>query len=194
MAIQKTENLDRQGLDFLGQMDRPVAGQSLTENPDISNKWQQPPEFTDLQTAIDGLFLKLSEDEALIAMSDMASKGTPISEITKVILYAGFEEGMFNPDLMSLLIEPVMYIIMGLVEKTGVLDYKIYRGEEEEPSSGEEQLKGLQNIINTAKNNIVPDAYKKKASQILPENIVEQIKKVDLPKSLLSKPENIEEK
>ena len=83
-------------------------------------------------------------------------------------------------------------MVMGLAEKAGVLDYKIYREEDEEPSDGKEQLKGLQNIIETAKETLVPDAYKKKASQVLPEKIVEQIEEVK-PESLLSKPETTEE-
>ena len=82
---------------------------------------------------------------------------------------------MFNPDLLALMIEPTMYMIMGLVERAGVLDYKIYREEGAEPSSEEEQLKGLQNIINIAKDELVPNAYKKKASQVLPKEIVEKI-------------------
>ena len=192
MEANNAENLSRKGLEFLGKMERPVAGQSLTEDPNIVYKWQQPPEFTDLPTAIDGMFLKLTETDVLSSITDMASRGTPIADITKVILYAGFEEGMFNPDLMSLMIEPTMYMVMGLAEKAGVLDYKIYREEDEEPSDGKEQLKGLQNIIETAKETLVPDAYKKKASQVLPEKIVEQIEEVK-PESLLSKPETTEE-
>ena len=186
------KNISQKGLEFLGNRDRPIAGQSLTDNPDLVYKWQQPPEFTDLPTAIDGMFIKLTEPDALSSITDMASRGTPIADITKVILYAGFEEGMFNPDLMSLMIEPTMYMVMGLAEKAGVLDYKIYREEDEEPSDGKEQLKGLQTIIETAKETLVPDAYKKKASQVLPEKIVEQIEEVKA-ESLLSKPETTEE-
>lgn len=186
------ENVSREGLEFLGNRDRPIAGQSLTDNPDLVYKWQQPTEFNDLPTAIDGMFLKLTEPDALSSITDMASRGTTIADITKVILYAGFEEGMFNPDLMSLMIEPTMYMVMGLAEKAGVLDYKIYREEDEEPSDGKKQLKGLQNIIETAKETLVPDVYKKKASQVLPEKIVEQIEEVK-PESLLSKPETIKE-
>jgi hypothetical protein len=186
------KNISQKGLEFLGKMDAPIAGQSLTDNPDLVYKWQQPPEFTDLPTAIDGMFIKLTEPEALSSITDMASRGTPIADITKVILYAGFEEGMFNPDLMTLMIEPTMYMIMGLAEKAGVLDYKIYREEDEEPSDGEEQLKGLQNIIETAKETLVPDAFKNKASQVLSKEILNKIEEVK-PESLLSKPETTEE-
>ena len=58
-------------------------------------------------------------------------EGIPIMEIVQTILFAGFDKGMWNPDLMLLLAEPSTYIIMALAERAGI-DYVIYAEEEEE--------------------------------------------------------------
>ena len=152
MQEQNYKDYDQEGLNFLGSMQRPIPGQSLTNNPDNPYPWEQPPQFTELQPAIDALFIDMTEPESYSGIVQMARRGTPISDITQFILYAGFQEGNWNPDLMMLLIEPTMYLIMALVERAGVLDYTIYRGEEEEDfDDDEEQLSAMEKVMATAK-------------------------------------------
>lgn len=192
MEENNYKNYSQQGLSVLGQMQRPIPGQSLTDSPETSYPWEQPPEHVELQPAMEAIFMDLSEPEVYAAITDMAEHGTPISDIAQIILYGGFEQGFWNPDLMMLLIEPTMYMIMGLIEKAGVLEYQIYRGEEEEPSEEIEQVEALDGMINQLKDKVVPIKTEKDLQGVLPPQITERLEKLEVPQSLLSKP--IEEK
>ena len=173
----------QEGLAFLGKMERPIAGQSLTNSPDSKYAWESPPKFVEIQPALDSMFLDLTEPEAYEAIVDLVDDGNSIADIAQIILYAGFEEGLYNPDLMTLLIEPSMYLVMSLVEKAGRLDYKILRDEEgyEEPS--EEDITALENVLNQAKKKT--DDNKKSVK--LPSTLQEKIESVEVPTSLLQK-------
>jgi hypothetical protein len=174
----------QEGLSFLGKMERPIAGQSLTNSPESKYAWEQPPKFVEMQPALDSMFLDLTEPDAYEAIVNLVDDGNSIADISQIILYAGFEEGLYNPDLMMLLIEPSMYLIMSLVEKAGRLDYTILKEDDEdyeEPS--EEEISYLENILNKSKKKV--DDNKKSVK--LPSNLTDKIKNVEVPESLLAK-------
>ena len=54
----------------------------------------------------------------------------PIMQIVKIILYRGFSDGLWNPDMMLILAEPLAYMIMALAERADV-DFKIDEDDEE---------------------------------------------------------------
>jgi hypothetical protein len=101
--------------------------------------------------------------------------------------YVGFREGKFNPDLMMMLMEPLMYLLMALAEKAGV-EYRIDdEDDDEDDSLFEEKAK---NISETVKQSINTG---KVPSGVLPTNIVEQIENLEIPQqSLLSKSEEVQ--
>ena len=76
--------------------------------------------------------------------------GTSVADIASVILYRGFQTGQFNPDLMLLLLEPVMYMIMSLAERVGLGDLLGYEGEQSEDEYDEK----LMVLKDTIKNQI----------------------------------------
>ena len=83
-----------------------------------------------------------------------------------------------------------MYLTMALVERAGVLDYTIYRGEEEEDfDDDEEQLSAMEKVMATAKEKIKEPTKGQIPSGVLPSDIMEQIKEVEVPESLLAQPE-----
>lgn len=179
----------QEGLAFLGKMERPIAGQSLTNSPESKYAWEQPPKFVEMQPALDSMFLDLTEPDAYEAIVDLVDDGNSIADIAQIILYAGFEEGLYNPDLMMLLIEPSMYLIMSLVEKAGRLDYTILKEDDEdyeEPT--DEEISYLENILNKSKKKVEDN----KKSVKLPNSISEKIEQLEVPESLLAK-SNIEE-
>lgn len=179
----------QEGLNFLGQMERPIAGQSLTNSPDSKYAWESPPKFTELQPALDSMFLDLTEPDAYGAIIDLVDDGHSIADISQIILYIGFEEGLYNPDLMMLLIEPSMYLIMSLVEKSGRLDYTILKDDEEDSQEPtEEEITYLENVLNKSKKKVEDN----KKSVKLPNTISEKIEQLEVPESLLAK-ENTEE-
>jgi len=193
MAQENYKDYSSNGLSFLGKMEKPIPGESLTSSPENQYPWESPTEHVELQPAMEAIFMDLSEPEVYAAITDMASSGTPISDIAQLILYGGFEQGLWNPDLMLLLIEPTMYMIMGLIEKAGVLEYQIYRGEEEEPSDDIEQVQALDGMMNQLKEKVVPIKTEKDLKGVLPTEITERLEKLEVPQGLLSRPQQEEE-
>jgi len=180
----------QEGLAFLGKMERPIAGQSLTNSPESKYAWEQPPKFVEMQPALDSMFLDLTEPNAYEAIVNLVDNGNSIADIAQIILYAGFEEGLYNPDLMMLLIEPSMYLIMSLVEKAGRLDYTILKEDDEdyeEPT--DEEISYLENILNKSKKKV--DDNKKSVK--LPRDLTDKIETVEVPESLLAKSKTEEE-
>ena len=102
-----------------------------------------------------------------------------VGEVTQIILYDGFTKGLWNPDLMLLLVEPVMYMVLALSERAGLQDVKIYSEQDQEPSSQEEQVKSLNKAMEVMQKTIVPKIAKKS----IPTSIAEKIEEFVPPKS-----------
>tara|TARA_R100001377_G_C3183183_1_gene107477 strand:+ start:64 stop:657 length:594 start_codon:yes stop_codon:yes gene_type:complete len=112
----------------------PIAGQALTEPVDSSNAWETPPEIVDLDEGIAFVFMKLTEPEALPDVLKLLNNKVPVSIIASTILTQGFKEGKWLPQLMALLLEPIMYVLIALAEKAGI-DPVVY--EDEDPEDDE---------------------------------------------------------
>ena len=184
---------DQEGLEFLGQMQRPIPGQSLTNSPDSPYPWEQPPEFTEIQPAIESLYVSLTEDDAYEAIVDLIDADNTIADAAQVVLYAGFEEGLWNPDLMTLLIEPTMYLIMGLVERAGRLEYKIDREPEVEDEEDKlQQVTAMEQLLSKTAVQAEEDKVSGVQKGVLPKEIETKLKEIKVPDSLLA-PDNTEE-
>jgi hypothetical protein len=165
---------------------RPIPGQSLTEDPENPSPWEKPPEYTELEDALKYLFDLLIDSENYGPIMEVIADGTPLMDITQGVLFKGFTEGKWNPDLLMLLAEPVCYILMALAERADI-DFIVYKGEEEgeeddskifDVSMEKEKLKKLRSF---SKSKEIPEG-------VLPKEIEEQIEEMPAP-SLLSKPE-----
>ena len=168
MLEQPTPQLE----EYQGRMDRPIPGQSLTEAPDTSQPYVSSPEFTVIQEAIDYIFVTVTEEETYENVMSSIARGVSIMEITQLLLFAGFNEGKWNPDLMLLLAEPTAYMLMGLAERAGI-DYKITDEDDDEI-----------NVFGTA---LPQERAEQLESKEIPEETVEQLDNTDLP-SLMGKP------
>jgi len=183
---------DQEGLEFLGQMQRPIPGQSLTNSPDSPYPWEQPPEFTEIQPAIESLYVSLTEDDAYEAIVDLIDADNTISDAAQIVLYAGFEEGLWNPDLMTLLIEPTMYLIMGLAERAGRLEYKIDREPEVEDEEDKlQQVTAMEQLLTKTAVQAEEDKVSGVQKGVLPKEIETKLKEIKVPESLLA-PDNTE--
>ena len=191
MAIEQNIQYDEAGLEALGHMNRPIPGQSLTSNPDEPSSWESSPEFTRLNEALDYILEFLIEEENYTSIVGAIGEGIPISDVTQQIMYMGFSNGKWNPDLMLLLVEPLMYMVMSLCEKAGV-EYTLYRGEEQDDEADDiegnlenkaEQLKSLANMIEdkASEGNIT--------SASVPREIAQEIQQAEVPQSLMAKPQ-----
>jgi len=117
--------------EYFAKMDRPMPGESLTEDPDVAQPYTATTEFSVPQEAIDYIFDQMTQEENYSSMIESLLDGTTVMELTRLILFSGFNEGKFNPDLMLILIEPTAYLIMGLAERAGV-EYTVMADDEED--------------------------------------------------------------
>jgi len=195
MAIEQNIQYEEEGLEALGHMNRPIPGQSLTSNPDEPYPWESPPEFVRVNDALDYILDFLIEEENYTSIVGAIGEGIPISDVVQQIIYMGFSNGKWNPDMMMLLIEPLMYMIMSLCEKAGV-QYTLYRGEEEDDKAEDiegnleqktEDVRNLANLIEekASEGNIT--------SASVPREIAQEIQQVEVPQSLMARPEQQEE-
>ena len=125
-------------------------------------------------------------EENYVSLVSGIGQGVPISDVTMQILYKGFQEGLFNPDLMLMLIEPVMYILIALCEKAGV-EYSVYLDDEDDDEMEIEednqnkfkQVQELSRIKMPEKSNI------SRAS--VPQEILETIEELPVEQSMLAR-------
>lgn len=183
------ENLDQEGLKFLATSGRTIAGSSLTNPKESAYAWEQPPQFTNLQEATQALFVEITEPETMNALLDLIENQLSIGQISEIILTDGFQRGLFNPDLMLLLIEPMMYMLIYLAEKAGIVDYVTYAEEDEEDEEDSDtQESELDNVIEQAKENLVPIQNKNNLKKVLSEEVVSRLEELEVPsRSLLEK-------
>ena len=165
---------------------RAIPGQSLTNSPETPHRWEQPPEFSEPHKAMLQIFETITEKESLSNILLSLSKKVSVVDLSSIILYSGFIEGKWNPDLMTLLMEPTMYMIMYLGDKAN-LDYSMDSRRENnvDEASGEEQLKRITSSLDELK--------QVAADRVSPMSVTPEIKKeleaVELPTSLLDRVE-----
>jgi hypothetical protein len=179
------EQYNQEAVDAFTNVGRPIPGQSLTANPDEPRPFEGPPDFTNFKEALDYIAAELLLEENYMPMMAAIADGVPITDLAMQIGYVGFREGKFNPDLMMMLMEPLMYLLMALAEKAGI-EYRIDSEDDDEDDDTlfEEKAK---NIADTVKQNVNTGRV---PSGVLPTNIVEQIEELQVPEqSLLSKPQ-----
>ena len=131
--------MNEEYLKVVTQLGRPVPGQSLTTDPSTPAPYEQPPEFTSVHKASEYLFEKLIEEETYIQVMGLLLDDMPIMEIVQTLLFTGFTEGKWSPDLMLMLVEPVAYMLLALSERAEI-EPVIYRDEDEEDAAEEKAL------------------------------------------------------
>ena len=134
---------------------RPTPGESLTNSPENQYAWEQPPVITDVREASRFFLSKLTEPKVYNAVLDSVESGTPIMDISQVLMYQAYRDGLINPDMMMILIEQVVYMIAALAERQDI-DFVIQEDDEED----------LEEALLT--NN-------------MPQEITEQLEATDLP-------------
>jgi len=125
--------------------------------------------------------------------------GASARNLASTILYDGYTKGIWNPDLMMLMLEPVMYMLIALAEKAGI-DYILYRGDDQEDFSvDEEEFQDIGNQSKKLTDNDISATFKSlKPNDISPSSVTpkvrEMIENIDEEKirSLLSKPQEEE--
>ena len=182
------EEYNQAGVDAIASAGKPIPGQSLTADPDQVRPFEGQPEFTVFKDALDHITAELLQEEVYTKVVLALGDGVAVTDMAMQIGYVGFREGKWNPDLLMLLLEPVMYLLMALCEKAGI-EYRIDSeddGDEEAEESILEQK--AKNIAEVAK------AKMKKTSGIpagaIPTDIAAQVDALEIPQqSLLAQQE-----
>ncbi len=173
------EEYSQEGVDAIVNAGKPIAGQSLTNDPDQSYPWESPPVYTKFKDALDYVAAELLQEEVYTPVVLALGDGVPVTDMATQIGYVGFREGKWTADLMLILLEPIMYLLMALCEKAGI-EYRIDSEDDPEDESEESILEQkAKNIAETAK------AKVQEASGIpagaLPQEIVAQVEEIEMP-------------
>ena len=147
----------------------PIPGESLTQNPDQKFPWEQPPEITDVDTAIKEVFINLVERESLVELLNILNNGQPVDEIAQIVAYRGMSVGKYNRDLMLLLLEPIMYLIIAIAEEYEI-EPVIYEGMDKDIADEEDTDAAIQ------KNKIEEKPMIKKDS--VPSSLLARVKEL----------------
>ena len=151
-----------------------IPGQSLTNSPEEPYNWERPSEYTNPREAMMYVFETLTVPETTTNILLSLNKGVGVIDIASITLYSGFLEGKWNPDLMTLLMEPTMYMIMALAEKAEI-DYIMDSEDEIE----EEEILGDKAVEQIEKGIGSLDAMRKQAAQrVSPQSVPQEVREV----------------
>ena len=184
------ETYNQTAIDALVNSGRPIPGQSLTNDPDQKYPWEGPPEYTDFRQALNFITGQLLQEDIFAAIMKGIGDGVPLTDITLQMLQTGFEQGKWNPDLLTMLIETTIYTLMALSEKAGI-KYRI-NGDEEDDIDEEDE----RDITNMRANNLKKYVKAKVTNQstvpsgAIPKEVLQQIEEAPVPESLLAKEES----
>jgi hypothetical protein len=179
------EQYSQEGIDAFVNKGNSIPGQSLTSNPDEPRPFEGAPEFVEFKEALDYTVEQLLEKDTYMSLMAAVSDGVPILDLVMQITYVGFRDGRWNPDLMMMLIEPLIYVMMALAEKADI-EYRI--DDEDDTDDGDSMLEEkARNIASVAKakmgdTGVIP-------AGVVPEETVAQIEQAELPTSLLERTE-----
>tara|TARA_Y100000310_G_scaffold268150_1_gene280604 strand:+ start:60 stop:575 length:516 start_codon:yes stop_codon:yes gene_type:complete len=119
--------MPEQGLQ--NRFDAPIPGESLTDTPGNA-KWEHPPQFTKVEEASEYIWDRLHDEKLLEQVIAMLREGVPVEALARVVLFGGFTEGKWAPDLAILLAEIVFKQIIAIGMAVKIKNMKIFMGDQ----------------------------------------------------------------
>ena len=105
--------------------DAPIPGESLTDTPGNAS-WEHPPQFTNVNEAAEHIWDKLHDRNLLQQVITFLEDGIPVEAIARMILFSGFTEGKWTPDVAILLAEVVFKQIMAIGMRAEIPKMKMF--------------------------------------------------------------------
>jgi hypothetical protein len=103
----------------LDEFSGPIPGENFTS--DTKNyPWHRPPEFDDLDEAIEYIGSKMMDEEVSVAALTMMEAGMPITQLAQMWLMNGIMEGKWTFDYALLLAGPTAHILYIMAKSYGV--------------------------------------------------------------------------
>ena len=155
--------------------DAPVAGQGLTDEPG-NYPWEHPAQFTDVVEASEFVWDRLHRPAFTEQVLAMLDAGIPVEALGRIIIFNGFMEGKWNPDVAFLIAAPVMKMIATMGITAGVDKIKMSMSD----ITNNEQIQSI------AKTKVNAEEAEKIAA-----GVKQDIKKIE-SKGLMAKPEKEE--
>ena len=106
------------------EFDAPIPGQSLTDTPGNA-PWEHPPQYTDPEQVLDGLYDKITNGEFTEQLIAMLDAGVPVEAIVRVMVFGGFMQGKFTPDMGFMIVEPLMKLVAAVGIRAGVNELRL---------------------------------------------------------------------
>ena len=125
--------------------ERPIAGESLTNDPSTPLPFEKPPKFTSKEEAVEYFFDYVTAEDRYFEIIDVLDEGVTVMELVELILVSSFRNGEINPDLMMLIAEPLAYILISLAEKENILVTIVEDDDDPEVGDIQETLDGYYN-------------------------------------------------
>jgi|TARA_B100000900_G_scaffold415385_1_gene445084 hypothetical protein len=162
----------QEGMDELVNLSNegaPIPGQSLMNDPDQAYPWEKPAKFANPREALNVIVTELLQPEAVQNIVSALANGAAVADLSIAVLYSKFSTGDINPDVMLLLVEPVMYIMMAIGEEANI-KYNIEGNDldefddEDDLEENEEKLNQFRNAFTDVKQGAIE-------KNISPQNI-----------------------
>lgn len=134
-------------------LDGPIPGENYTS--DTRNyPWHRPPEYTDVNEAVEWSIQKLTSDEAVHGLLTLIQAGLPIATATDMFVTSGIGQGKWTPDFAILIAGPVFRTIK-LIAMGANIDFE--EGLEESPIMTFEYLKAVNSPLNEEMTDLVAE-------------------------------------
>jgi len=157
--------------------DAPVPGQGMTDKPG-NYPWEHPPQYTDTMEATEFVWDKLTEPQFAEQVIGMLDAGIPVEAIGRIIVFSGFTEGKWTPDVAFIITEPIMKMIATIGIQGGVKKFRI----------------STQDLTNNTEMKSILDVKKNKEEfEKASKGVQEEIKKQPEQKGLMAAPQPKEE-
>lgn len=99
--------------------DGPIPGENFTSNTK-NYPWHRPPEYTDLDEAIEAAFAQITDEDNYIGLLTMLSSGVSVASAASMFVISGIGAGKWTPDFAMILAGPVAHIIYLMAEGYGM--------------------------------------------------------------------------
>ena len=104
--------------------DAPVPGQGLTDKPG-NYPWEHPPQYTDTMEASEYIWDRMTQPLFVKQIIAMLDAGIPVEAIARIVVFSGFTEGKWTPDVGFMLAETVVKMIATIGFTAGVKKFRI---------------------------------------------------------------------
>ncbi len=144
---------------------RPLPGESLTNDPDTPLPFEGSPQFTDQEELLNYYFELLTSEDVYENLMDALEQGFPVMDMVQTLLLKGFEDGLFNPDLMMIVAEPLAYMMIALAERQNI-DVVITSGDDEDEESSIPMFKQAMSTVSPTEE--VPEEIQQRVEPAAP--------------------------